>query len=271
MTVFAADADTSGQDPIVTDEASIEEVEPTPDGEVLPSQTPIASTEPTESVEATASAEPSASEEPSASTEVLLMGMQAMDFETMATFTGVNSDAAFNTALSSATGTALEPDVIEISGDFNITSAKTIAAGKYIKVISTEGSTFTLRRGLSTINMFDVQGSLILENIIIDGGSSNTAKNTVNVSSGASFAMETGAVLQNAWCTSAKGSAVYNQGNFVLNGGRIINNQIIWADYVSGGVVYNTGTFTMTAGNITGNKSDTNEFARLRCEWRRGL
>ena len=168
----------------------------------------------------------------------------------------VNNEAELNAALSGAAGTTDTPYVIEITASFNITSAKTVAAGKYVKLVSTEGSTFTLTRSNTSVNMFDVQGSLILENIIIDGNGAATAKNTVKVSSGATFEMQPGSVLQNANCTSASGgAAVYNQGTFNLNGGTVKNNTSQLTASVTGAVIYNSGTFTMTAGSMTGNKA----------------
>ncbi len=229
---------------------------PTADGEpaasteptMSPEPTPAATPEPTASLEPTTSPVPSTSPEPTAS-----LAHTASLMKPMALYTSVNSDATFNSAISSATGTAQDPDVIEITGDFLISSTKTIPLGKYIKLVSSTGNQFKLSRGLTTINLFDVQGSLTLENIIIDGEAWGTSKYMVKVSTGASFTMGSGSVLQRAWYNSSSGGAVYNDGTFALNGGEIKNNLTRLVSNVSGGVIFNAGTFTMSSGKITGN------------------
>lgn len=185
----------------------------------------------------------------------LIISENAMAAEADFSDAQVDNEASLNTALAGATGTAESPYVIEVTASLNISAAKTIASGKYVKLVSSEGSTVTLTRGTPTPDLFDVQGSLILENIVING-SGTTAKSTVRISSGATFTMEPGSVLQNANCTSTSGgSAVYNQGTFNLNGGSVKNNASQMATSVTGAIIYNSGTFTMTAGSITGNKA----------------
>ncbi len=242
-----AGAEPSGMEP--TESAG--SAAPAGSAQPLESVEPTDTAEPAESVEPTPGAEPSVGPEPSESAAVKQMGMMLLSMGTPDAT--ANNETELNNALSNATGTAGSPYAIEITGSFSIASAKTIGTGKYVKLISSDGSTFTLTRGTTTNNVFDVQGSLALENIIIDGGGMGTAKNTVRVSSGASFTVETGSVLQNALCTSTSGSAVYNQGTFNLNGGDIINCDCQSTYAVTGGTVYNSGIFTMTAGSITGN------------------
>lgn len=168
----------------------------------------------------------------------------------------VNNESSLNTALANAAGTAQSPYVIEVTESFNINTVKTVASGQYVKLVGSEGSTITLTRWMTSPDLFAVQGSLTLENIIIDGREAATSKSTVRVSSGATFTMEEGSVLQNAICTSASGgSAVYNEGTFNLNGGSVKNNKSQNVNNVTGAIIYNSGTFTMTAGSITGNNA----------------
>jgi hypothetical protein len=266
----AAPEVTSSSDPAQSPAPS-ESAEPTQSKEpiqsVEPTQSaqPVESTQPAESASPAVNAQPSQTPQPTASA---LLKQKKMTILSVGTPDAqANNEAALNTALSNATGTASSPYVIEVTASFSITAAKTIASGKYIKLVSSDGSTFALTRNGSSYDMFDVQGSLILENIIIDGGGITTTKNSVKVSAGATFDMEAGAVLQNAVCTSsAGGSAVYNQGTFNLNGGAIKGNRVpsLSSGYVlTGGVIYNDGTFAMTAGSITGNQAITGSTGTL--------
>ncbi len=268
--------DTASAEPAVSVQPT-ESADPNQSAEPAGSVEPTESVQPTESPEPTISAEPTESPEPTESVEPAERGgpvpcteppaspqptESAFSFKMIdmtllsvgAPDAQAGDEASLNTALTNAAGTAESPYVIEITASFYINSVKTIASGKYVKLVSSDGSTYAITRGTPSPNLFDVQGSLILENIIIDGGLSATAKNTVRVSSGATFDMEAGSVLQNAICTSTSGgSAVYNQGTFSLNGGAIKNNEVRLASSVTGGAIYNSGTFTMTAGSITGN------------------
>ncbi|MEI6101241.1 MAG: hypothetical protein WCP73_05315 [Eubacteriales bacterium] len=233
--------------------SSAESANPPASSEPTVSASPTETTSQTASTEPTDSAQPTESAEPSEQPNGFLLALHSM-MNLLSSNPQVTSDAALNTALAGATGTVDAPYVIEIAASFNITTAKTITAGKYVKLVSSDGSTFKLTRGNLSYNMFDVQGSLILENVLIDGGSWDTTKNTVNVSSGATFTMDQGSVLQNAWFrNSSGGSAVYNQGTFTLNDGEIKNNDVRMVSGVNGGVIYNAGIFNMTSGKITGN------------------
>ncbi len=147
---------------------------------------------------------------------------------------------------------------IEILTDITISS--TVNVNKSVTIKSAEnddGSVYTMNRDDALKgDMFKTSGNgntLTLENIIVDGGAEWTGETDsalergttnsgvtgvsgtiISVTSGCTFNLEDGAVLQNGAITS-NGGAIYNaSGTINLNGGKIKNN----AAGRSGGAIY---------------------------------
>jgi hypothetical protein len=119
----------------------------------------------------------------------------------------------------------------------------------------------TLTRGING-NLFAIPngGTLILENVILDGDSDGEFEDgggtLVRINAGGAVTMNNGAVVRNN-INPSWGGGVYitNEGTFTMNGGEISGN----VTNVGGGGVHITsgGTFTMAGGKISGNTAGT--------------
>jgi len=120
----------------------------------------------------------------------------------------------------------------------------------------------TLTRGESG-NLFTVPSgvTLILENVIIDGGrtgsfSGGGGGSIVRINSGGTFIMNDSEINNNMNSGNGGGVYVNNGGTFTMNGGKIRNND---AGFPGGGVFLNTiSAFTMNGGEISGNSIPDN-------------
>ena len=151
-------------------------------------------------------------------------------------------EAAF-TAINSASGTDFTITVY--NSDQNVTTFR-LNAGKNVTLISSPGHTFELTKASGRHGT--VYGSLTIENIILDG---NRTGGGINVNTSGTFAMGTGAVIQNCEYTS-EGGGVSNYGTFNMYDGAAIQN--CHATYEGGGV-FNHGTFNMYGGKVSNNSA----------------
>ena len=126
-------------------------------------------------------------------------------------------------------------------------SGFTFSANKDVTLMSPSGEPFVLMsagwRHFTVVN-----GSLTLENIILDGKNSGGG---IDVYSAGTLIMGNGAVIQN--CYSDFGGGVSNMGEFTMKNGATIQN--CSANLVGGGVLNNYGTFTMEGGAVVQNFS----------------
>ena len=147
---------------------------------------------------------------------------------------------------------------ITVKSNDTIISGITLSADKTVTLTSSSGNTFTLTIEEENERHLTVFGTLTLENIIFDG---NKAGGGIQVEIDGTLTMNKGTVIQN--CSAYYvGGGVYNDGTFIMNGGKISGNATTKTeseDYGEepgedyGGGVYNTGEFTMNGGKISGN------------------
>ena len=138
--------------------------------------------------------------------------------------------------------------IIVKSNDEDVTSF-VLNAGISVILTSSDGKQFILK--MSAGRHGTVNGSLTLENIILDG---NNKAGGIVVNAGGFLTMQDGAVIQN--CSTGYGSnggGVYNYGTFTMEGGEISGNTAGF-----GGGVYNdtNSTFNMSGGEISGNTAN---------------
>ena len=201
-------------------------------------------------------------------------------------------------------GTAVSADnpvVIEVLKDHTLEDEIYVRDDWHVRLTSAEGGPYTVTRDPvaapdTMIQMYtavsypprDYNSTLILDNIILDGGATEDSSETdsilliegtaimndgaviqnnkgrnngsaVDVQEG-SFIMNDGSVIQNN-TTAGSGGAVTTWAEFVMNGGTIQNNAAL-GNYVYGGGVNVSSTdgasFTMNGGTITGNSAARN-------------
>jgi len=170
-----------------------------------------------------------------------------------------NNVARYNSAASSVT--------VTVSEDLTLPSVVNVPANSG-HILTIRSSNFysparTLTRGAgATGDLFTVgdNSSLVLENIIIDGGNISSSGSLVRVDgSSANFEMRNNAVLKNNINSGGSGGGVYvANGSFIMEGGEISNNQANSTADGGGGVFIANGTtakFTMLDGIISGNSA----------------
>jgi len=139
---------------------------------------------------------------------------------------------------------------IHLRASFTHGQLTTLPAGADITLTS-DSTVRTITRGVAG-NFFHIQAgaSLILEDIIIDGGRTGafSAGGGTLVHASGSFYMNDGAVLRNNATANGGGVAVDSGGVFTMAGGEIYGNQAS-----DGGGVHVHGTFNMTGGTIRDN------------------
>ena len=163
-----------------------------------------------------------------------------------------------------AYATAADKIVIEIKENITLTSLISIPESYYgsltIKSVN-PAQPATLTRGIAgdliTIPRYT---SLVLENIIIDGGKDGDFENgggsLINVSGG--FTMKDGTKITNNATDSWGGSVYIDGGSFIMEGGEISGNS---ADGDGGGVFVAWGDFTMEGGKISENSSGDSDIS----------
>ena len=166
-------------------------------------------------------------------------------------------DGDLRAAIEGAAEKVVDQYTVIIDADITLTATPTTIIKPFI--IKSDGTARTITRGV-TGDLITVQtdGSLTLENIIIDGNSetySNSTGSLVRVEVKGKFTMNDGAVLQNNKTTQGGGGVFVNGGEFTMTGGEISGNTSING---SGGVSIGVGTstFNMTGGKISGNKAN---------------
>jgi hypothetical protein len=163
----------------------------------------------------------------------------------------------------------------EADEDVEVVVNENLTLGAPVNILTprTEGITLTIRsadpnapvtltRG-TLGHLFTVRenAALILENIIIDGdGDGNFANGggtLVRVDYLGTLTMNNSTILRNNINSGADGGGVFvaNDGDFIMNGGKITGNN---ARNGGGVFVANGGDFVMTGGKITGNTANTN-------------
>ena len=177
----------------------------------------------------------------------------------------VGTLAALQTAITNAAGTEENPTVIVISGQIEVNQTVKIPAGKYIKLVgenSNDGliraDSFTSASGSVTniSHLLSVQGSLVLEDITIDGDNKSGGSLVFIYGNNAFAVMNEGTTLKNnlngAVQLYSQNSTPGNPCHFIMNGGTICNNS---ASQGAGVAIINYGyaDFTMNGGEIRDN------------------
>lgn len=182
-----------------------------------------------------------------------LTGQEASDIPMLSVGeqTTVTNFLELQTAIAQADGTKDAPTEIVVSGTIDVTERLTISEGSYVKLT---GDTLTC----TTNNAFFlVQGTLILENITLEGKDHPDNCYMVTMSGG-ELILNQGAVLQNN-----HGTAIYfgGSGTLTMNDGEIKNNSDIGenrcgAAIFTGDNSKNTKpTINIHGGKITGNQA----------------
>ena len=149
--------------------------------------------------------------------------------------------------LQTAINDAASGDIIEISEDMTFSETVRVPSEKEITIQSTSGNNWTLTQ-TELIGHFTVEGSLTLQNIILDGGGTGG-----HIYVTGSLVMNSGAVIQN--CSAGNGGGVdVNGGNLTINSSAVIQN--CTATAAGGGVHVREGNFTLNGGSITGNHAN---------------
>lgn len=140
----------------------------------------------------------------------------------------------------------------EIADSISLEKKVTIPKGKKLTLVGNEKYTIKTKKDLSI--MFDVEGTLVLDNTVqIKGGVDNDYNVTmaiIKVSSGT-------LTINDAVIYKAAGHAIHvvDGGKCTLNGGRIVDNKGIYNSLGGAVRVTRNSKFTMTGGSITKNTS----------------
>ena len=150
---------------------------------------------------------------------------------------------------------AASGDIIELSSDMDFLGTVTVPASLLITIRSTTGAWILTMTVM--VRHFIVEGSLILENIVLDGAyaSRGAIGGGIYVSGGA-LVMNAGAVIRNCAVSTIGGGIYLENGTFTMNDGEISDNHETTTFGGSGGGVYMiNSTFTMNDGIITNNSA----------------
>ena len=152
-----------------------------------------------------------------------------------------------STDLQNAISNAGSGDIIEISNNITITENVEIPVGRSITIRSTTGNNWVLTQVILDARHVWVRGSLILQNITLDGGRSGGG---IIVDNNANLTINTGTIIRN--CFAYNGSVVLVVGgSFNMVDGEISNNKAI----NGGGVFIVGGNFNMAGGEISDNEA----------------
>lgn len=145
-----------------------------------------------------------------------------------------------------------EGGTIYVYESFKISSTITVPSGKSVTIKGEEDNVVLEgdRLGVASKGMFDVSGSLVLEDITVDAGKGSRV---VYIEKGGKLNLNTGSIIKNGF--SLKGAGVYNEGTAVIDGGSIINSTTKGLGAGKGGGIYNAGTLTIDSGDISENES----------------
>jgi len=142
--------------------------------------------------------------------------------------------------------------VLKINDNITLSSALPIKKGQNITVMSAGDASFTLAQANG--RHFNVDGSLTLANIVLDGGTTGGGVEVVG-----SFLMMEGAVIRNCSANHGGGVHVDSRGNFSMEGGTIDNNKAM----DGGGVFVIGGAADITGGAIVNNTATANNKTAL--------
>lgn len=165
-----------------------------------------------------------------------------------------------STNLQAAMDQAAHGDIILLSADMPFSGLVTVRQGLEVTIRSPAGSNWVMYQFKPNTRHFEINGSLILENVTADGRSEGGG---VQLNRGA-FALQHGAAIQN--CSAVNGGGVevvagvfsiYDGDigtGLPLKGGEVRGNTA----QKGGGVYFNTGLLNMSTGSgfISGNKAD---------------
>lgn len=172
--------------------------------------------------------------------------------------------------------------IIEISGNIDLNAALTINTNKNVVLRSTSGQAYTITHS-GTGRHFNTKGTLTLNNVILDGGS--TVGGVMVDGSSGKLVLNTGSIIQNCynstygWGVGGGGAIYAKSGSVIMNDGIVRNSEHtshgggiriesngsltmnggIVANNISGrgaGINVEDSTFTMNGGQIYGNTSD---------------
>jgi len=160
--------------------------------------------------------------------------------------------------LQTAISTATEPTTITITTSFSATGgAITIPAGTDITLVGATG-TEVITQPTTGQRHFIVQGTLILQNVTLDGANNAVIGGGVDVYG--ALIMQAGSQISSSRAVgSGNGSLgggihVFPGGSFTMTDGLISQNAAAWA---GGGVLVDGGTMTMSGGQIIGNTANS--------------
>lgn len=123
-----------------------------------------------------------------------------------------------------------------------------IPVGQTVTITSKNGSHSLARADAHKGTLLDVEGTLTLTDIILDGdGVANVTAPLADVYSSGTLTLGQGSVLTGNHNTTTVGGGVHNGGTLVLDGGKITGNQ---AGLGRGAGVYTIGTFTVKGGMV---------------------
>ncbi|MDR2480870.1 MAG: hypothetical protein LBD07_01065 [Spirochaetaceae bacterium] len=180
-------------------------------------------------------------------------------------------------AFAMADGTSAAPDVITVLSDIDMAAESNISilAAKHIKLVSATGPARVLKRAGNTGDLFTVNGQLVLENIIVDGGAvwvgganppfpafgvSNTgitvSARLIHVSgSSAKLTLLNGAILQNNANTGNGGAVLLESGAEAVIGGTGAEIRYNQASSGGGIAMASSTKLTLTNGSIHNNNA----------------
>lgn len=141
------------------------------------------------------------------------------------------------------TGTVTVNATITVTGNVRITGGGTLLRGNS----NTSNNMIVVSNG----------GMLTLDNITIDGNNVQAVQSGIRVASGGKLTINEGTIItHNTWknATGCKGAALYVEGNAVMNGGRIEdNNSRNYGNVYISNSSTNPATFTMNGGIVSHN------------------
>lgn len=160
-----------------------------------------------------------------------------------------NAGDTFGSYVTIDGGTETDPLTIQVNGIVEV-SRQIYIAGGYVQF--TGGGTLLRASDNTTNNVFYVSGgTLVLDQITIDGASVSTSASAIDVYSG-HVIMNAGATVQNNTKSSSRGGAVeLDGGAFTMNGGTLKNNSV--TQYGGAVMIDNGASFTMNGGLIDNN------------------
>lgn len=155
------------------------------------------------------------------------------------TTSATSNHTSLKEAVETCTNSSYKYTITVNASDTSIGDAITIEANQDITIVSAGLSTFTLNQDKDGDRHFNVNGSLTLDNVILQGNGNSADGNEnggVKVNSGGSLTVESDAAIQS--CNWDKGGAINSDNGTIIIKGFIINNNA----KSDGGGIYLTGS-----------------------------